>query len=307
MAKKEHLLTTSALISLALGLGLALPAQAYYPWWLGYSPLNGSTTRMWLSRSLFNPGNFLRSGVGGYSAPYYLANSLTWNAAYAAGQGFNAVVPGRKSAGNQMWPIGEHGTAGQVVDQISPAKWANRLPNTAVPPNQAITAPAMPDISTGVPAILAGGGDPFFMPLPATLNPDGSAAASPVPASAPVPAPTNATASSPAVPLIAAATEPAPAPNFQRSSETGTNPTAGANPFAQAFVEHVNRKFSGNIQKALSDKQTRGYASALGLLDGQDKVPEITSERAELIKRILEDPKEDPLTKVSTIRLLIKH
>jgi hypothetical protein len=104
----------------------------------------------------------------------------------------------------------------------------------------------------------------------------------------------------------AAKTSPA-AGASQTQSSTAAAETPSANPFAQAFIDHVNGKFSGDIGKALSDKQTRGYAQALGIIEPSQKDFDLPADRVELIKRIMQDPQGDSLTKVSTIRLLIKH
>ena len=279
-----------------------------FPWWLGYSPLSGSTSRMWVSRTLFNPTNVLRSGYGGYSAPYYLANTLAWNTAYAASQGLSYGK--RRAVPSQSW------NPGGVVDQIAPANWANQqalpLPPAVISvPGAAPSAFTAPDLTANMPAILAPSADPFFMPIPATMDAPASSTGSLNPAS-------NSIAALPTVTPTAVSSElPSTAPSFAPTN--GVAPTASklgsnssnqkgeANPFAQAFVEHVNKRFGGDINKAFADKQTRGYAHALGLLDNREKAAELPEDRVALIKRIMHDPGEDSLTKVNTIRLLIKH
>lgn len=282
---------------------------------------------MWLSRSLYNPYNLVR---GGYSAPYYLANTLGWNAAYAVGQGFNAGKKNQANSINQMKMFGQQG----VVDQIAPAKWAAAQNQNQ---QQAFQAP---DLSSSAPALLAPETDPFFMPVPMSID----------------------TSSSPQVAALApqtlpiqqseAGTIPAPAPDFRGTNEKhqkhkkqkkqkkenkglaepnsiqeqlpeqpGTQTSANSamkstietattpknNPFANAFVEHVNAKFGSDINKAFSDKETCGYAEAMGLIDDRNKSITIQPDRVELIRHILQDPAEDSLTKVNTIRMLIKH
>lgn len=300
---------------------LATPAHAFF--W-GYSPLTGSTTRMWLSRSLYNPYNLVR---GSYSAPYYLANTLGWNAAYAVGQGFNAGKKNQANSINQMKMFGQPG----VVDQIAPAKWASAQ-------NQAQQTFQAPDLASSAPALLAPEADPFFMPVPMSMDANSSPQ---VAALAPQTA---------AIPSADAAALPAPAPDFRGTSEqnqkhkkqkkhkrqenkqleqgyntqeqapvqaanqaddknaaTSTKEAAKNNPFANAFVEHVNAKFGSDINKAFSDKETCGYAQAMGLIDDRNKSINIQPDRVELIRHILQDPAEDSLTKVNTIRMLIKH
>jgi hypothetical protein len=345
--------TKTAFLLAAVALLIATPAHAF-GW--GYSPLTGSTTRMWLSRSLYNPYNLIR---GGYSAPYYLANTLGWNAAYAVGQGFNA---GKKNsrAINQMQMFGQPG----VVDQIAPAQWAAAKQNQAQAPFHA------PDLASSAPALLAPEADPFFMPVPMSIDGNSSSTqsapinptqASAIPAAAPdfrnskeqkhkqkkqkkqkkqdaestllannqsppqqVQSPlkdgpvaesandTNLVAPSFAQNQAngsATATEAGKMPALPGSKQPIATATAAAsaNPFAQAFVEHVNGKFGSDINKAFSDKETCGYAQAMGLIDDKNKAITIQPDRVELIRQILQDPAEDSLTKVNTIRMLIKH
>lgn len=323
--KNSKLKIATALMLTSLSMLLATPAHAFF--W-GYSPLTGSTTRMWLSRSLYNPYNLVR---GGYSAPYYLANTLGWNAAYAVGQGFNAGKKNQANSISQMKMFGQQG----AVDQIAPAKWA-AAQNQNQQPFQA------PDLASSAPALLAPEVDPFFMPVPMTMD----ASSSPqIAAVAPQTVP---------MPQLESGALPAPAPDFRGTGEknqkhkrqkkhkkqenknleqsnntqeqlpeqTGTQAAATNtadqstieaagkpknNPFANAFVEHVNAKFGSDINKALSDKETCGYAQAMGLIDDKSKSMTIQPDRVELIRHILQDPAEDSLTKVNTIRMLIKH
>ncbi len=286
MREGKHLQIGIAL-ALALVAGLSSNTAAfcqYSPW--GYSPVTGSSSWLWLSRSLFSPSSMLFRGGYGYSAPYYVANTLAWNAAYAAGQGINAKT---RQAYARQWNNPNNGINAPVVDQVSAAPWY-------YPPRGNLGAPVV----GAAPAA----SDPFadpkageFMPVPSNFADPGqnnnalAATSNQTPPAAPdfkkgIPLP---------------ATEPARAPEASSSS------SATQNPFAQAFVDHVNAKYSGDIGKALSDKQTRHYAEALGLLDKSFKDTEFPADRIELIKKILQDPEEDSLTKVNTVRLLLKH
>ena len=326
--KNSKLKITTALLLTGISMLLATPAHAFF--W-GYSPLTGSTTRMWLSRSLYNPYNLVR---GGYSAPYYLANTLGWNAAYAVGQGFNS---GKKNQANSIAQMQMFGQPG-VVDQIAPARW------TAAQAQAQQQAFQTPNIASSAPALLAPEADPFFMPVPMSMDPTGAS-----PSATPITNPITQTEAS----MV-----PAAAPDFRNGKElnkkqkkqkkhkkqdsdsnlvannpssqnsnseiaqspaqaainpqtaianTGAATGSKANPFAHAFVEHVNAKFGSDINKAFSDKETCGYAQAMGLIDDKNKSVAIQPERVELIRHILQDPAEDSLTKVNTIRMLIKH
>lgn len=307
MKSLNHLAKTSSLLLLAAWACLSIQAAEAFPWWTGYSPLTGSTTRMWLSRTLYNPSNLFRSGYGGYSAPYYLANTLGWNAAYMVGQGINSAGRNNNLNYNNI-------SQQQAMDQITPARWWTAKQNAT---GQTFQAPAM---NSSAPAILAPDADPFFMPVPITNDPQ----AQPNPG-----------------PITESSTLPAPAPDFrpadeaskgkkhqkkhkthaekaQTNSQTSSaqapatqsmqaNPASKANPFVQAFVDHVNQNFGSDINQALTDKQTRGYAEAIGLVENGNRFTALPSDRVELIRHILQDQNEDSLTKVNTIRMLIKH
>lgn len=319
----KRLLTNPTLILtavLAVSLSNLTPAYGQY----GYMPSLGSTSWLYLSRSLFNPGNMLYRGGYGYSAPYYLANSLMWNAAYTASQGINTVAQR-----NYMNSYRQN----QAVDQVSPAKWAypQLYPQVgAAPP----VAPAIP--STGFEM------QDDFMPIPGSLP---NAAGPPATFSANSPF-TNPLVNPSLQPNMSQNPNPEseeqsskkrkkhksvkkmpdPAPSFSAPNSQSVNPAAtgpippgsapvvtGAtaakpSPFVQAFVDHVNNNFGGDLNKALSDKETKGYARAIGLFNSEnDPAPTIPAERSEMIKHIMSDPSEDATTKLNAIRLLLKH
>ncbi len=284
-------------------------AKAQY----GYSPLTGSSNWLWLSRSLFGGGsNLFRGGSYGYTTPYYLANTLGWNATYAASQGIN--MAGRNAAMKKFYANPGNGINGPVNDQISVAPWYS--PPRGVPGNT-------PSPSVGVDAI--NNTDPFadpkntaFMPVPAAI-PDSSPSAGPIAnplSSNPVPGSTIQNEAPGTAPdfRTSQASAPGSAPSRHKSNKSDSHKSksqaksSGSNPFAQAFIDHVNDNFSGDISRALSDNETRGYAAAIGLLDSnKSRDFDLPPERIDLIRRILKDPEEDSLTKVNTIRILIKH
>ena len=275
----------------------AAESQAQLPW--GYSPLTGSNSYLWLSRSLFGNGLF-RTGYGGYGAGGYLVNSLAYNGVYGVAQGINAI--GKKKAmkqAQQTWSNPSNGINAPVVDQISAAPWyyPPRVPPTpiqAAAPQTAAQGPsaAVQQLAEKDPfAADSKGAGTDFMPIPATFNDD-------------------APSTNPVVAGLPAAQIPQAAPDFKpvASATEAANSQAqcGSNPFAQAFIDHVNDKYGGDIARAFGDKQIRAYAKSLGILDSS-KISELPADRIELIKHILQDPKEDSLTKVNTIRLLVKH
>lgn len=79
-------------------------------------------------------------------------------------------------------------------------------------------------------------------------------------------------------------------------------------PLAQGFVDLVNSKYDGDIQRALFDPQTRSFAKAIGLVDGDALFKaELSPERLDLIRKVLNDNSEDAVSKVHTVRLLLKN
>lgn len=267
-----------AILCLSLGLFCASTNTASaFPW--GYSPLTGSNNFLWLSRSLYSPTGLFRGGSA-YSTPYYLLNNLTYTAASLAGRGINAV--GKKEAAKQFYSNPRNGINAPVVDQIAPASWYQPQ------------ASAQPILNPEIAPLPADFKDNGFMPVPL--------AADAVPETV-----------LPAEPAGQQATNgnqvPAPAPDFRAENVRFKNPFAKAssNPFAEAFIVHLNENFNGDIGQALQDKSTRQYAQALGVTIDKSKVSELSDEKKELIRRILLDPNEDSLSKVNALRLLVKH
>ena len=79
-------------------------------------------------------------------------------------------------------------------------------------------------------------------------------------------------------------------------------------PMADGFIDLVNRKYDGNISMALADRQVRSFARAIGLIGGDDVLKsDFSAERVQIIKGILADPHEDGATKISAVRMLLKH
>lgn len=267
----------------------------------GYSPNTGSSNIFYPARLILNPTSLIFGKGTAYSAPSYLINNLTYDAAHAAAAGINKTKDGKKHYWNPA-----NGPNAPVVDQVAPARWyqppaaAPALPGDGLPTNPSLSRPIVPEDATSS----------EFMPVPVGLPDSTQPAPSPAkpgtkqPTSpAPTPAPdlhlTHREASPP---------QASPADPFATPIADQTNaPPAGSNLFARAFVEHVNSNFSGDISRALSDKQTREYARALGIIAKDAKNVDVPADRAELIKKILQDKNEDPLATVNTIRLLLKH
>ncbi len=252
---------------------VAQPARANY--W-GYSPYTGSASWLWLARSLSYPLN----RYSGYNAPYYLANSLVWNATYAATQGLD----GRR----------RQATYGQYLD---PEPFYN--PRSRVRP---VANPIW-----GVDQVAYAQGGPAQIPA--------VAAPAPVPGSYPgwapqavpagqIPSSSSPPGTAPALSAVGQASAQPPPPVPATSCPQRFNNA----PLAQGFIDLVNRKYESNISKALFDPQTRSYARAVGLVDG-DAIfdADLSEDRLSLIRTVLLDAREDPLTRVAAVRMLLKH
>ncbi|MDZ4837421.1 MAG: hypothetical protein SGJ27_26850 [Candidatus Melainabacteria bacterium] len=94
-------------------------------------------------------------------------------------------------------------------------------------------------------------------------------------------------------------------PNLKDSA--AGSPNAGARaPLADGFINLVNTKFEGNIEKALFDPETRGWAKMLGLVN-DDAIfgMDFTDTRVALIKQIFADQGLDSVSKLSAIKILL--
>ena len=79
-------------------------------------------------------------------------------------------------------------------------------------------------------------------------------------------------------------------------------------PLAQGFIDLVNSKYGGDIQRALFEPQTRSFAKAIGLVDDDALFKaELSPDRLDLIRKVLNDKSEDAVSKVHTVRLLLKN
>ena len=277
-----------ALLLLLAASSLAEAAAQYSPF--EYSPLTGSNYSYLPMRLLANPTGALWRG--GVSAPYFLINSLGYGAARTATSTLNS------GPRNHYWNP-NNGINSPAIDQVSPARWYNS--SRAGQP--ATTASGIPDSShpagnTAVVPSNSPGNE--FMPVP--VNPDQSKIP-PAPDFHAPPASNGVGAALNSTDMNSSQLKP---PDQAPEKVTGVAP-ASANPFAQAFVDHVNSNYKSDISKALSDKQTRIYAQALGITEPERKDFNLAPDRIELIKGILQDTGEDSLSKINAIRLLIKH
>ncbi|MGH9553415.1 MAG: hypothetical protein ACRD3W_28800 [Terriglobales bacterium] len=78
-------------------------------------------------------------------------------------------------------------------------------------------------------------------------------------------------------------------------------------PLASGFINSVNDRFDGDLGKALFDPGTRGWAKALGLIDNDAMfTSDFSAERTDVMRKILRDPGLDPLSKLDTLRILLR-
>jgi hypothetical protein len=243
------------------------PAHAYY--W-GYSPNTGSSW-LWLAQSLFYPfgrTNGLRYNSFYNGAPYYLANSLVWNASYMVSQQAYKGLTNRN-----------------IVRQAELQNYQDPEPVYYPRERNRPIYPNYPNYS-----------GQFAYDQVASAGPAGAfppALSSPLPLSS-TPPPSS-------TPPIA----PEIAPVAFKENESLAKQNM---PFAQGFIDLVNNKYDSHIGQALRDPQTKSYAKAIGLIDTKaDIFANLKEERIELIAKILKDENEDPLTKINTIRILLKH
>jgi len=170
-------------------------------------------------------------------------------------------------------------------DQISYARWAdpaNVHTGQSVPRNPPQqggspvapgTAAAAPDVPQAPPLAPQRGGSP---PIPSPTPPH------------------------PQVPPLT------PRPELPPQAPTPVPLSRGPAPLAAGFVNEVNSKFDGDISKALFDAPTRGYAKALGLVDGETIFSaDLSQQRVGLIKQVLHEPTLDPVSKLNTVKILL--
>lgn len=101
----------------------------------------------------------------------------------------------------------------------------------------------------------------------------------------------------------------APAPLAAPSARQAPSPLPGGNaPLAHGFVDLVNSKFNGDISRAMFDPEARSWAQALGLIR-HDQVFDmnLSSERVDLIERLLKDRSLPAPAKIDSVRTLLQN
>lgn len=290
-----------------------LPADAsnwgLYNW--GYSPYSGSANWQWIARSFGYP---LRSMSSQY-APFYLLNPLIYNASYMASnrsQSRKQQQQFEQYQAQQMAQYQQQSTQSQQGQQYTdpepfsyPRQRNRQFMQSPYPVDQISTAPWL----TGGPTTPNGAatGPEWAGPEPVNDDPFKNAAPQVVPGQSPLVA-----AAPGPLPAAPGVSEPPVAPDRDRAANGGPDAApgqvGGGSPFAGAFIELVKTKFKGNIARALKDKQARQLARTLGVVpEGNFDADDVPLERLALIEKVLNDDRESPATRLSTVRMLLKY
>jgi hypothetical protein len=295
MSRRKLVLLASFLVAATS----ALPAQAYY--W-GYSPYTGGANWHWIARSFGYPLSRLSTAA----TPLYLLNPLIYNASYA-------VVGGSKVARRQkqfedyqkqaqqfqQQQQAQYFQQGQPYSDPEPFAYPRQRTRPFVPNPYPVDQVAYAPWITGGPDPIWSGPDPVNEGGPFNV----------LGAPPPVVPTAGGQMNGFDPPLAATAAQtPQPEPEFAGAPSEAESGGSGASPFAAAFIELVRTKFKGNMARALNDKQARSLARTLGVIpEGKFDPDEIPLERLALIEKVLADEKESPATRLSTVRLLLKH
>lgn len=111
------------------------------------------------------------------------------------------------------------------------------------------------------------------------------------------------------------AVAPAPPINSSAPFSSSVPPVAvpavpavsAASPLAQGFIDHLNSKYEGDLSKALANSDTRSWARAMGVID--ESVGDgsyLPADRLETVSRILKDNNLDAVSKLDTMRILLR-
>ncbi len=108
----------------------------------------------------------------------------------------------------------------------------------------------------------------------------------------------------PTAPAVVSKPPIALAPNV-RGAQPGQ--TFGHNaPLADGFVNQINSKFNGDIEAALFDPETRGWAKLVGLVNDDSMFGmDFSDARVELVKRIFSDNSLDSVSKLNAVKILL--
>jgi hypothetical protein len=329
------------LVSLTLCLSLLLLAADVRPSFAqGFSPYS----YMYLGQSLLYPATRLMSlpfMYGTYNAnPFFSTNSYLrpnnslpnvfpfTNASYGPWGYRNAgMMPGYFNNGNNGNQIPTVGVDAQSDIADPNANTMNSVnPYLSPPPANTGKPPAPVPSSGGAP-----GGQALGAYTPYSSTPPGNpprAGAAPQMSPIAVPPVQPASTSSASGSAAAGAPVQAALPAMQPPARSGTagngvsgesashspiavpnaNPSqALGRPLAEGFINHLNSNYQGDMAKALNNTDTRSWAKAMGIIgdDVQDG-SHLSSDRLDILGRLLKDTSLDPVSKLDTMRILLK-
>lgn len=281
-------------LSVLLGLGFcAQPsrAQGYYG-----SAYGITSTLLWPLRAAYP---LLYLPYGGYRNPSYLTRVLIQQGTRAAMRTPPVKINNPTAGADAYSDIGAVGGQQQQSRKMQPFRYGQVGVDQIVsrygkPEDQADQA-----ILNRMPGM---DGAPQMVPqaaTPGTLTPQY------VPQSFPqqVARPSSPQLLQPPLPPAAPANVVAPNPE---QSASATFP--GHAPLANGFVETVNSQFNGDISKALFNPETRAWARAVGVVSHDDVFDaDLSSDRIDVIKKILKDENLDAVSKIDAVRILLRN
>lgn len=282
LGKRKFLSSLTAVLALSLAMP---PAQAQNPYWylyMGQSLLYPITRGLWLpymygpynSNPFYSMSSILRRNAGmAAQYPYVYgynqyANTGYRNLGMPAGQSVTGVIDPATGRTNP-----NYGNGGNA-DSLNAA-------------SQSATAGSLGGTNSGAP-------DPENFYLPGTktqsLYADPNLGAS---------GGTGASGN---------AAQGAPPLAPQRNALPAEQGARIGTPIADGFVNHLVTKYDGNIQKALSNGDTRNWAKAMGVIEQESHDGSTLSpDRVEVIGRILRDNSLDSGSKLDAVRILLKQ
>lgn len=306
-ARRKRVLAAIALVGFLSFLS-TLPAKAYnyynlgylpfaltsaLPYSLGYGYSRGSYLSYPLRNLLYMPYNYVPYAINNLAR----GNSNQQTISYQYGYRGNVFSPMYSQQYQDPEPIlgGRQRTrpvrSNQTADQIA---YANFLPPGAQPP----AAPAVTAPGSTVPGALA---QPAQMGLQNQPMQPLAMAPNVVPTAG-----VNQNPSDFETPISHSKKMPPKAPKLARGHKTVGSISAGS-PLAAGFVNTVNEKFGGDISKALFDPETRSWASAIHLVDGDTIFDaDFSPACVEVVKKIMQDKNVDPASKLETVKAILR-
>ncbi|MBS1994991.1 MAG: hypothetical protein JSS86_01715 [Cyanobacteria bacterium SZAS LIN-2] len=290
------------LAGLSLSLSLLLTAAAGAPVWAqGTSPF----WYLYMGQSLLYPLTRTVGLGGAFRYGPYNANPFFSTGSYVRNLNSKAI----------QWPYiypyanSSFGPWGYRNAGMMPGTTGNNTSDNT----QTFSAADEPD-SANPAANTMNSANPYLTPGPGQNAQQATGPAQAVPTSGGAPAVSSGAAlpswsppaSAPPVASSVAASAPPVAPAFVPAATTSASAGLGR-PLAEGFINHLNSNYQGDMSKALSNNDTRSWARAMGVIDGNiENGSHLSGDRIEVIGRVLKDNTLDPLSKLDTMRILLK-